>query len=61
LDFGVEAGEIEPVEDVIVFHFAEIFVALGREEPRYPGTRIGDGLLSLTADKARTGMCAYFE
>lgn len=29
LDFGVEAGEIEPVEDVIVFYFAEIFVAFG--------------------------------
>jgi hypothetical protein len=29
LDFGVEAGEIEPVENVIVFHFAEIFVTLG--------------------------------
>jgi len=29
LDFGVEAGEIEPVEDVIVFYFAEIFVTLG--------------------------------
>jgi hypothetical protein len=29
LDFGVEAGEIEPVENVIVFYFAEIFVTLG--------------------------------
>ena len=29
LDFGVEAGEIEPIEDVIVFYFAEIFVTLG--------------------------------
>lgn len=59
LDFGVEAGEIEPVEDVIFFYFAEIFVPLGREEPRYPGTRSGVCLLSLTGDGAR--MCAYFE
>jgi len=29
LDFGIEAGEIEPVEDVIIFYFAEIFVTLG--------------------------------
>jgi hypothetical protein len=29
LDFGVEAGEIEPVENVIVFYFAEVFVTLG--------------------------------
>jgi len=29
LDFGVEAGEIEPVENVIVFYFAKIFVTLG--------------------------------
>lgn len=29
LDFSVEAGEIEPVENVIVFYFAEIFVTLG--------------------------------
>jgi hypothetical protein len=29
LDFGVEAGKIEPVENVIVFYFAEIFVTLG--------------------------------
>lgn len=29
LDFGVEAGEIEPVENVIVFYFAEVFVSLG--------------------------------
>jgi hypothetical protein len=29
LDFGVEAGEIEPVENVIVFYFAEIFVTFG--------------------------------
>lgn len=29
LDFSVEAGEIEPVEDVIVFYFAKILVTLG--------------------------------
>jgi hypothetical protein len=29
LDFGVEAGEIEPVENVVVFYLAEIFVTLG--------------------------------
>ncbi len=28
LDFGVEAGEIEPVENVIIFYFAEVFVTL---------------------------------
>jgi len=29
LDFGVEAGQIEPVENVIVLYFAKIFVTLG--------------------------------
>jgi hypothetical protein len=29
LDFGVEAGEIKPVKDVIVFYFAKVFVTLG--------------------------------
>jgi hypothetical protein len=29
LDFGVETGEIEPVEDVVVLYFAKVFVTLG--------------------------------
>jgi hypothetical protein len=29
LDFGVETGEIEPVENVVIFYFAKVFVALG--------------------------------
>jgi hypothetical protein len=33
LDFGVETGEIETVEDVILLYFAKIFVTFGREEP----------------------------
>lgn len=41
LDFGVKTGKIEPVEDVVIFYFAKVFVTLGREEPRYPGTAIG--------------------
>lgn len=29
LDFGVEAGKVEPVENVVLFYFAEILVSLG--------------------------------
>ena len=29
LDFGVETGEIEPVENVVIFYFAKVLVALG--------------------------------
>jgi hypothetical protein len=29
LDFSVEAGEVESVENVIIFYFAEVFVSLG--------------------------------
>ena len=29
LDFGVEAGEVESVEDVVLFYFAKVFVSLG--------------------------------
>lgn len=36
LDFGVQTREIESVEDVVLLDFAEIFIALGRQEPRYP-------------------------
>ena len=41
LDFGIETGEIEPVENVVIFYFAKVLIALGREEPGYPGTAIG--------------------
>jgi hypothetical protein len=40
LDFGVEASEIEAVENVILLDFAKIFVTLGGEEPGYPGAII---------------------
>jgi len=29
LDFGVEAGEVESVENVVLFYFAKVFVSLG--------------------------------
>jgi hypothetical protein len=29
LDFGVEAGEVKPVEDVVLFYFAKVLVSLG--------------------------------
>jgi len=29
LDLGVEAGEIESVEDIVLFYFAKVFVSLG--------------------------------
>jgi hypothetical protein len=29
LDFGVEAGEVESVENVVLFYFAKVFVPLG--------------------------------
>lgn len=36
LDLGVQTSEVEPVEDVIFFYFAEVFVPLGRQEPGNP-------------------------
>jgi hypothetical protein len=41
LHFGVEASEIEAVENVILLDFAKIFVTLGGEEPGNPGAIIG--------------------
>jgi hypothetical protein len=41
LDFGVEAGEVEPVKNVVLFYFAKVLVSLGREEPRNPGATNG--------------------
>ena len=41
LDLGVEAGEVEPVDDVFVIDLAEVLVALGREEPRDPRVGVG--------------------
>jgi hypothetical protein len=29
LDFGVEAGKVESVENVVLFYFAKVFVSLG--------------------------------
>jgi hypothetical protein len=29
LDLGVEAGEVEPVENVVLFYFAKVFISLG--------------------------------
>ena len=29
LDLGVEAGKVEPVEDVILFYFAKVLISLG--------------------------------
>jgi hypothetical protein len=29
LDFRVKTGKIEPVEDVVIFYFAKVFVTLG--------------------------------
>jgi hypothetical protein len=29
LDLGVEAGEVESIEDVVLFYFAEIFISFG--------------------------------
>jgi len=29
LDFGVEAGKVEPVENVVLFYFAEVLISLG--------------------------------
>jgi hypothetical protein len=36
LDFGVEASEIEAVENVVFLYFAKIFVTLGGKKPGYP-------------------------
>jgi hypothetical protein len=33
LDFGVETGEVEAVEDVLFVDFAEVFVPFRGEEP----------------------------
>ena len=35
-DFGVQSGEVEPVEDVVIFYFAKVLVAFGREKPGDP-------------------------
>ena len=32
----VQSGEIEPVQDVILFYFAKVFVALRRKKPGDP-------------------------
>jgi hypothetical protein len=29
LDLGVEAGEVEPVENVVLFYFAKVLISLG--------------------------------
>lgn len=29
MDFGVEAGKVESVENVVLFYFAKVFVSLG--------------------------------
>ena len=36
LNIGVQAGKIEAVENVVLFDFAEVLVAFGRQEPRDP-------------------------
>ena len=36
LDVGVQTGEVEAVENVVLFDLTKIFVALRREEPRNP-------------------------
>jgi hypothetical protein len=40
LDFGIEASEIEAVEDVILLYLAKVLITLGGEEPGYPGAII---------------------
>ena len=35
-DFGVQSGEIEPIQDVILFYFAKVFVAFRRKKPGDP-------------------------
>jgi len=35
-DLCVQSGEIEPVQDVILFYFAKVFVAFRRKEPGDP-------------------------
>ena len=44
LDLGVEAGEVEPVDDVFVIDLAEVLVALGREEPVLETRSVGSCL-----------------
>lgn len=36
LDFGVQACEVEAIEDVVFFDFAKVFVPLGGKEPGDP-------------------------
>jgi hypothetical protein len=48
LDLGVEAGEVEAVENVVLLDLAKVFVALGGQEPRDPLSgervrRVSDG------------------
>ena len=37
LYFGIEASEVESIEDVIFLNFTKILVSFGREKPGYPG------------------------
>ena len=37
LYFGIEASEVESIEDVILLNFTKILVSFGREKPGYPG------------------------
>jgi hypothetical protein len=41
LDFGIEASEVEAIEDVILLDFTKILVSLGGKEPGYPGAALG--------------------
>lgn len=36
LDIGIQACEVEAVEDVVFFDFAEVLVAFRGQEPRDP-------------------------
>lgn len=40
LDLGIEASEIEAIEDVLFIYLTEIFIALGGEEPGDPGVGV---------------------